>query len=64
VRDVFELLEVPAQLVERLGPERCQQLVPDDLFRALSDVGELRWHDDPQGPNGQCSEQRGMAFEE
>src|SRR5438128_919782 len=32
------LLEVPAQLVQRLGSEGCQQLIPDDLFRPLGDV--------------------------
>ena len=37
------LLEVPAQLVDRLGPEWRQQLVPDDLFRSLSDVREAAW---------------------
>ena len=46
------LLEVPAQLVENLGLERRQQLVPDDLFRALGDVRELRRHDDSERPGG------------
>lgn len=32
------LLEVPAELVQHLGFERCQKLVPDDLFRPLADV--------------------------
>src|SRR5206468_12455177 len=34
------LLEVPAQFAHYVGPERRQQLIPDDLFRALSDVRE------------------------
>ena len=58
------LLEVPAQLVQHLGPERRQQLVPDDLFRALGDVREVRRHDDPERPCGQRPEQRGVTFEE
>jgi hypothetical protein len=58
------LLEVPPQLVQRLRPERRQQLIPYDLFRALGDVRELRRHDDPQRPRGQRPEQRGVTFEE
>jgi hypothetical protein len=46
------LLEVPAQFVQRLGPERRQQLVPHDLFLTLGDVRELWWHHDPERPCG------------
>ena len=58
------LLEVPAQLVDRLGLDRRQELIPHDLFRALGNVRELRRHDDPERPYGQCPEQRGVTFEE
>src|SRR5262245_45904548 len=58
------LLEIPAQVVHYFGPERRQQLVPNDLFRALGDVRELRRHDDSERPSGQRSEQRGVTFEE
>src|SRR5207248_8969955 len=30
-----KLLEVPTQLVQRLGPERRQQLIPNDLLGTL-----------------------------
>ena len=58
------LLEVPAQLVDHIGSERRQELVPDDLFRSLGDVRELRRHDDPERPGGQGSKQRGMTLQE
>lgn len=59
-----DLLEVPAQLVEHLSPERRQKLVPDDLLRVLSHVGELWRHDDPERPRRQRLKQGGVAFEE
>lgn len=45
-----ELLELRAQLVQRLLRKRCQQLVPDNQFGAPSDVRPVRRHDDPQRP--------------
>ena len=41
------LLEIPSQLVEDVGLERRHQLIPDNLFGPLTDVRELRRHDDP-----------------
>src|SRR5262245_7354733 len=58
------LLEIPAQVVHYFGPERRQQLVPNDLFRALGDVREVRWDNDPERPCGECPEQRYVTFEE
>ena len=58
------LLEIPSQLVEHVGLERRHQLIPDDLFGPLTDVRELRRHDDPERPRGQCPEKRGVAQEE
>ena len=58
------LLEVPAQLVDRLASEWRHQLVPDDLLRSLADVGKLRWHDDPERPRGQRAKKRGVALQE
>ena len=40
------LLEIPPQLVEDVGLERRHQLIPDNLFGPLTDVRELRRHDD------------------
>ena len=62
--DAHERAEVPAQFVQRLGPERRQQLIPYDLFRALADVRELCRHDDPEGPCGQSAQKRGVTFAE
>jgi hypothetical protein len=42
------LLEIPPQLVEHLGLERGHQLIPDNLFGPLTDLRELRRHDDPK----------------
>jgi hypothetical protein len=46
------LLEVLAQFVHHVCPERRQQLIPNDLFRSLSDVRELRRHHEPKCPGG------------
>ena len=58
------LLEIPSQLVEHLGLERRHQLIPDDLLGPLTDVRELRRHDDPERPRRQRPEQGGVAQEE
>ena len=58
------LLDVPAELVDHERFEGCQQLVPEDLLRALADARELRRHDDPQDLRRQRTQHGGMAFEE
>jgi hypothetical protein len=58
------LVEVPAQLLKNLGLGRRQKLVPNDLFRALGYVRELRRHDNSQRPGGERPEQCGVTFEE
>jgi hypothetical protein len=57
-------LEIPSQLVERLGLERRHQLIPYDLFGALADIGELRRHHDPERPGRQRPEKGGVAQKE
>ena len=58
------VLEVPAELVNHVGSERREQLVPDDLLRSLTDLGEVRRHHDPERPRRQRTKHRSVAFEE
>jgi hypothetical protein len=56
--------EVPAELVNHLGSERRQELVPDNLLRSLTYLGEVGRHHDPERPRAQGTKQESMALEE
>jgi hypothetical protein len=58
------LREVPAELVNHLGSERRQELIPDDLLRSLTYLGEVRRHYDPERPRPQRTKHGRMALEE
>src|SRR3989442_15510253 len=58
------LLEIPSQLVERLGFDGRHPLVPHGLFGTLTDIWELRRHYDSERPRGQRPEKSRVAYEE
>ena len=58
------LFEIPSQLLEHIGLDGCHQLVPHDLFGALTDIRELWRHYDPERPRRERLEQPGVTHEE
>jgi hypothetical protein len=53
----------PGELVNPVPLERRQHLVPDDLLRSVTDLGEGRQHD-PERRRAQRTKHRSRAFEE